>query len=248
MLVSAMSERPFARVYYVDLQRDYPSVWDDDEALATWLRLLAHADALWPISPYIPHGTNPTGLTRLRRKGLVSLRNGRYNVKGYEVERGARSDHAKVAASTRWAQPEQSSEQSSEQSTSNATRDGTGTGNGSNATLPLSEGVSLLPAREDDRPDIEAFILAKHRIPTPAQRKLMDDYLKVFDQTGPQRSAQLILRHPDNPIGALKDDLAAFRKERLDGAATPEKKPVRVDRRGEVDRDAALARLYGDPA
>ena len=240
-----MSERPFARVYYVDLQRDYPSVWDDDEALATWLRLLSHADALWPISPYVPHGTNPTALARLRRKGLVSLRNGRYNVKGYEVERSARSDHAKVAASTRWAQPEQSSEQSSEQSTSNATRDGTGTGIGSNATLPPSEGVSLLPAREDDRPDIEAFILAKHRIPTPAQRKLMDDYLRVFDATGPTRSAKLILSHPDNPIGALKDDLAAFRKERQEDISTQEA-PKRDRIAEQMERRRRTSPLYAD--
>lgn len=42
----------------------------------------------------------------------------------------------------------------------------------------------------------------------------MDAYKDVFNVTGPARAADLIYRHPDDPIGALKADLAAFRKER----------------------------------
>ena len=226
-----MSERPFARVYYIDLQRDYPAIWDDEGALGTWLHLLCLAEQTWPLRPKVPRSVKPRQLRKLPEAGLVEVTDGRTSPKGWESERRERMDRARSSVAVRW----------------NNDRNTRASSSYSSSKVGEESGTSL-PAREDDRPDIEAFILAKHRIPTPAQRKLMDDYLKVFDATGPQRAAQLILHHPDNPIGALKDDLAAFRKERLDGAATPEKKPVRVDRRGEVDRDAALARIYGDPA
>ena len=46
----------------------------------------------------------------------------------------------------------------------------------------------------------------------------MDAYVQVFDQTGPERAAKLIWANPDDPIGAMKADLAAFREERRTAA------------------------------
>ena len=79
---------------------------------------------------------------------------------------------------------------------------------------------------DDGRDDLEAFLIVKHRPPTKPQRDLMDNYCRVFDVTGPARAAQLIYAHPDDPIGALKADLDAFRKERA-AAAPIEAEPTR---------------------
>jgi len=73
--------------------------------------------------------------------------------------------------------------------------------------------------------------MARHRLPTQRQRDFLDRYLDVFDVTGPQRMAELILRHPDDPIAALKADLDAHREERLGEIAKwsppPKPKPKR---------------------
>ena len=231
LLVRVVSERPFARVYYIDLQRDYPAIWDDEGALGTWLHLLCLAEQTWPLRPKVPRSVKPRQLRKLTEAGLVEVTDGRTSPKGWESERTERMDRARSSVAVRW-----NNERNTRASSSYS----------SSEVAPEESGTSL-PAREDDRPDIEAFILARHRIPTPAQRKLMDDYLKVFDATGPQRAAQLILHHPDNPIGALKDDLGAFRKERLDSVATAENRPrpVRRNALAEESQAATLDRLYG---
>jgi len=70
--------------------------------------------------------------------------------------------------------------------------------------------------------------MVKFRTPTPAQRKFLDDYVRTFDQTGPARAERLILSHPDDPIAALKQDLAEFRAERAEAARKSEvPKPAR---------------------
>jgi hypothetical protein len=79
---------------------------------------------------------------------------------------------------------------------------------------------------ERERADLEAYLAVRFRPPTPAQRTLMDAYCAVFDVTGPERAAALIYGNPADPIGALKADLDAFRKERA-AAAPPEPKPRR---------------------
>jgi len=113
-------------------------------------------------------------------------------------------------------------------------------------TTTLTEGANLAPAREDGRPDLEAFLAVRYRIPTPAQRTLMDAYCDVFDLTGPQRAADLIYRHPDDPIGALKADLAAFRAERISEAKAAEAKPRPAPRRAAAPTGirAELAKLW----
>jgi len=97
----------------------------------------------------------------------------------------------------------------------------------------------------DARADLEAFLEVRFRVPTPAQRTFMDGYCRTFDATGPERAARLILSHPDDPIGALKDDLAAFRNRRKEEAAAqeePKPKPRRSGLNGESLRIAQLFR------
>jgi hypothetical protein len=77
---------------------------------------------------------------------------------------------------------------------------------------------------DDGRDDLEAWLVVKHRTPSPRQRDVLDNYCRVFDQTGPARAAGLIYRNPDDPIKALLADLDGFRKERA-AAAPAETKP-----------------------
>ena len=95
--------RPYARVYYVDLQRDYPQVWFDPTALGTWLRMLVLADQAWPTMPELPRALRRADLEILTGCGLVILEpNHRYRIKGYELERTQRQAHAQAAAAGRW--------------------------------------------------------------------------------------------------------------------------------------------------
>lgn len=77
----------------------------------------------------------------------------------------------------------------------------------------------------------------------------MDTFCRVFDQTGPERAARLIWAHPDDPIGALKEDLAAFREERRDAAIKADvPRPRRTKGSGLTGINAELAKLYLAPS
>jgi hypothetical protein len=99
-----MSGRPFARIYYVDLQRDYPEVWRDNDVHATYSRLLALADATWPVIPEVPRSEKRPYVQKLIDASLVSMCSEfGYRIKGFDAERSARSNAASNAASIGWA-------------------------------------------------------------------------------------------------------------------------------------------------
>lgn len=99
-----MASRPFVRVYHDDFMLDYPEVWADDAALATWLRLLVLADKLWPTPPELPRSAKGHGLAILLKAGLVEKASEHaYRIKGYARERQSRQDAARNAAASRWA-------------------------------------------------------------------------------------------------------------------------------------------------
>lgn len=86
----------YSRVYWsiIDDPR-FATVFDQDRALATWLRLLLGADAIWPSSAHIPTGTNPKALAILIDAGLVEVGTGRrYRIHGLDAERNRRKDAA----------------------------------------------------------------------------------------------------------------------------------------------------------
>lgn len=99
----ARADRTYVRIYYIDLQRDYPQVWFDPTALATWIRLLTRMDQSWPAAPELPTGVRKADLGILTSCGLVALNgHGTYLLKGYEAERGRRHAAAKTGAEARW--------------------------------------------------------------------------------------------------------------------------------------------------
>lgn len=101
--MSDASKRPFVRVYYEDLSRDYPAVYDDDAALAAWLRLLVIVDKMWPIRPELPRSVRPRALALLTESKLVTLvPPHHYRIRGYEAERLVRQEKARDAAAKSW--------------------------------------------------------------------------------------------------------------------------------------------------
>lgn len=97
-----MADRPYARVYYSDLERDYPDVWHDPIALGTYVHLLAIAEAMWPAVPEVPRSARDAIVKRLFESGLlVSLPRFGYRIKGMDAERTARSTAARTAANAR---------------------------------------------------------------------------------------------------------------------------------------------------
>lgn len=96
-------DRKYVRVYYNDLIRDYPDVWSDNDALATWLRMLATADPMWPTPPELPRSVKTRPLTTLTGCGLVArVGQDRFSLKGLDAERIKRQDAARNAAALRW--------------------------------------------------------------------------------------------------------------------------------------------------
>jgi hypothetical protein len=101
--MSSDTKRPFVRVYHDDLMHDYPAIWADDAALATWLRLLVLADKMWPTPPELPRSARGRGLARLVESGLVKqVSKHSFRIKGYDKERQSRQDAARNAAAVRW--------------------------------------------------------------------------------------------------------------------------------------------------
>lgn len=102
--MSKKSDRRYVRVYDDDLRRDYAHIWRDDRALATWLRLLSIADKMWPTIPELPRSVRPVPLAVLVKSGLVELMPEHcYRIRGHDAERIARSNAARNAAASRWA-------------------------------------------------------------------------------------------------------------------------------------------------
>ena len=79
-----MSARKFVKVYR-DLADEYPTIYDDAEALGTYVQLLMDADALWPMRPQVPRRVKDEPLRRVLGSGLVTEEeHGRYSIKGLD--------------------------------------------------------------------------------------------------------------------------------------------------------------------
>lgn len=98
--MKAKERDPYSRVYWRAIDDPkFANVWDDDHALAAWLRLLVAADMAWPASATLYHGIRRSALKALTDAGLVDMQTGgRYRIHGLDRERNARSDAARRAA------------------------------------------------------------------------------------------------------------------------------------------------------
>lgn len=105
--------------------------------------------------------------------------------------------------------------------------------------------------RPDGRADLEAFLIIKRRAPTPRQRRLLDEVLDRHDLTGPEWSADIMFKHPDDPIGAVLEADKAYRAERIaeaQAAEAPKPKPRRRPGLPQTTREimAEMALLRGE--
>lgn len=97
-----MTGGPYSRVYH-SIADDpmFERVYANDKALATWLRMLVIADAMYPVSAPMT-SRNPT-VRLLIDCGLVIEKPGnRYTIRGLTAEREHRSATARNAAAKRW--------------------------------------------------------------------------------------------------------------------------------------------------
>lgn len=118
-------------------------------------------------------------------------------------------------------------------------------------------GVSISNSGSDGRADLEAFLVVRRRAPTARQRKVLDDYLVLFDETGPERAARVILSHPEDPIGAIVEDMESHRNLRLMAATKEEaeaaqrrkdqRKKVLNSTQAEIMAEWARQQSGGDP-
>ena len=95
------TDRRWARFYFDDFIRDYPEVYADDAAFATWMRLLVVAEKAWPAQPELPRSVRVKSLQKLR--GLVAVGpNFTFSIKGFDAERSRRHANASAAAHAKW--------------------------------------------------------------------------------------------------------------------------------------------------
>lgn len=102
VLGDGMADGPFSRVYYVDLEEHFRPIWEDDGALAVYVRLLSIAEAMWPAIPEVPRSARNATVKVLIDAGLiVPVPPYRYRIKGLDAARSARSIAARNAANIR---------------------------------------------------------------------------------------------------------------------------------------------------
>lgn len=206
-----MSDRRYSRVYW-SIQNDpkFDGIREDMRHMGTWLTLLLAAEQTWPAPAYPPPIVSRPSFRALVEAGLIDeLSGGRFRVHGLDNERGVRSQQASDAAAKRW-----HSGRNPDAMPSKAEQ--------SNSKAEQSIARESHPA-DDGREDIEAFVLITRKAPTPRQRQLLDGLLDRHDLTGPKWAADIMLRNPDDPIGAVIEADKAYRAERIAEAQAAEK-------------------------
>jgi hypothetical protein len=99
-----MSERaPYSRVYWqIPDDPKFATVYDDDHALALWLRLLLAADQAHPASAALPVGSRKSAVALLVDANLITVTGSRFRIVGLDAERGKRTETARNASASRW--------------------------------------------------------------------------------------------------------------------------------------------------
>lgn len=101
-----MTERrdAYVRVYYsIRADERFVGIYGDDHHLATWLRLLLDADAVWPAPASMPRRARAGSVAALVAAGLVELLpEHHFRIHGLDRERNRRASSGKAGASARW--------------------------------------------------------------------------------------------------------------------------------------------------
>jgi hypothetical protein len=206
-----MSERkPYSRVYWSVMDdTKFDGIREDVRLFGSWSLLLIVADMAHPAPAYLPRTVPKAGIAKLSDAGLIDLLPGhRYRVHGLDAERARRRDSA--------TRGDPSGTQAGPKRDPNGSQ-----AKQSRAETSKDEADARVP--DDGRADLEAFLLITRRAPTPRQRKLLDGLLDRHDLTGPQWAADIMLRNPDDPIGAVIKADQEWRAERIAEAQKAER-------------------------
>lgn len=240
-----MSERaPYSRVYWaIADDPKFGTIYDSNDHLATWLRLLMLADGQWPASPPVPANAKKSSLKALADAGLIDfISGGRYRIHGLDAERGRRREAART--------PPKSAPNGPRTVPERPWDPGPKTRQDETHRVEPSARATQ---NDDGRADLEAFLMLRRRAPTPKQRRLLDEVLDRHDLTGPAWAADIMYKHPDDPIGAVIEADKAYRAERIAEAQAQESpKPIPRRARGlpQTTREimAEMALLQKEPA
>lgn len=97
-----MADGRFVKVYQSIVEDpQFERVYKNDRALATWLRMLLMADAMYPVSAPMPPRT-PTVRLLIRVSLVIELPGNRYSIRGLKAERERQSASGRHAAAVRW--------------------------------------------------------------------------------------------------------------------------------------------------
>jgi hypothetical protein len=97
-----MAEGRFVLVFHEDMMANHAPIWDDDKALATWIRLLALADKIWPSPAELPRGASKSAVDRLIGAGLIEADGPhRFRIPSLDKKRDAARNAASNAARIR---------------------------------------------------------------------------------------------------------------------------------------------------
>lgn len=180
-------DRDYVRIYYVDLERDYPEVWFDPTCLSTFVRLLALADRAWPSSPLMPPAMRRADLALMESVGLlVRLSHHRYTLKGYADEREKRQAAARKGTDARWSGRNANAMQTDMQTQSKRTSVARTKPKTSPRPSTETIGASAPMAREPEDP-ADAYWSLTGRYPT-------DKVLTWIDELGAKYGALSVIR------------------------------------------------------
>lgn len=218
-----MSDRaPYSRVYWSVMDDPkFDGIRSDVRLFGSWSLLLVVADMAYPAPAFVPRTIPKAALAKLSSAGLIDLLEGHlYRIRGLTAERERR----KVAATTRGPNgtrtvPKRDPDGDLDEAEQRQSRDETKT--------RQTRG----DPDDDGRDDLETFLLITRRAPTVKQRRVLDEIVMSHDLTGPKWAADIMLRHPDDPIGAVIEADKAWRQERIEEARAAER-PKPRPRRG----------------
>lgn len=213
---------PYSRMYWSVLtDAKFDHIRDDCRLFGAWSLLLLYADQAYPAPAFIPPTIAKSAVVRLAEARLIEVDGLRYRIRGLEKERQERSQTASDAAAKRW------------HSAGNAPASDSRMPSKAKQSKEETEQTPEHPEVIDDdgRADLEAYLLVTRRAPSPKQRKLLDDVLRLHDLSGPHWAAEIILRNPADPIGAVIEADKKWRSERIDKAKAVEAERKPVERR-----------------
>ena len=212
-----MSERaPYSRVYWSVMDDEkFDGIRSDVRLFGSWSLLLVVADMAYPAPAFMPRTIPKACIARLAAAGLIDLLDGHlYRIHGLTAERERR----KAAATTRG--PDGTRTVPKRDPHGQQDRDEAEQSKGRDETKTRQ---ARGDPDDDGRADLEAFLLVTRRAPTVKQRRVLDEIVASHDLTGPQWAADLMLRHPDDPIGAVIEADKEWRAERIEEAKATER-------------------------